>query len=305
MIKQWFGVGQQELDQTTRQPLLALAQHRVAAQKIALLRPDGKAKTGLEDMILVSDVMAEMTEGLLDAAGIHRMQSAELQSDLRARLFQHLEHMGGLIGRDIQLPAQFAHIGHTVGASESHADLDLAGHAEGMGLVREIIGRHQRHQFARTRPHEGQHGLARGHVGDDHAVFALMTAQPGQVALQGRAGDDEEKGGFRQSRHGQVALDPAARVQHLRIDDPARGNVHVVTAEILQERQRVRPLDPDLAEARHVEQAHALTQGHMLGALVVEPVLALPRIAIFALLPLVREPVGSLPARNRAEDRAS
>ena len=44
----------------------------------------------------------------------------------------------------------------------------------------------------------------------------------------------------REARHGQVALDAAVAVQHLRVDDAPDGHVHVVGAEPL-ERGRARP----------------------------------------------------------------
>jgi hypothetical protein len=61
-------------------PLLALAQDRVAADEIGFLRADGKAEAGLQHVILVGDVMAEMAEGLFDAAAVERVQPAELEA---------------------------------------------------------------------------------------------------------------------------------------------------------------------------------------------------------------------------------
>ena len=49
-----------------------------------------------------------------------------------------------------------------------------------------------------------------------------MSAQPGQVALQRRAGHDQQERGLREARDRQVALDAAALVQHLGVDDAAR-----------------------------------------------------------------------------------
>ena len=76
-------------------------------------------------MVLVGDVVAEMAERLFDAAGIERVQAAELQAEIGAGLLDRLEDMGGLVGRDVELPAEFADIGDAVGAGEAHADLDL------------------------------------------------------------------------------------------------------------------------------------------------------------------------------------
>ena len=132
-----------------------------------------------------------------------------------------------------------------------------------------------------------------------------MPAQPGEVALQSRARHDEEESGFGKPRDGQVALDAAARVEHLRVDDLSGRDVHVVGAQSLQESQCVAALNPDLAEGGHVEHADAGAHGHVLVASIVEPVLPLPAIAVLALLPFAGEPVGALPAGRLAEDGAT
>ncbi len=81
-------------------------------------------------------------------------------------------------------------------AGEAHADLDLARRAEGMGGVAEIVRADRLHQLARLRPHDAEHRLGRRHVGDDDEVIAQMPAQPGEVALQRRAGHDQQEGGL-------------------------------------------------------------------------------------------------------------
>ena len=132
-----------------------------------------------------------------------------------------------------------------------------------------------------------------------------MTAQPCQVPLQRRAGHDQQEGRFRQARDRQVALDPAARVQHLGIDNAAHRHIDIGPAHLLQEGHRIAPLDPDLAERGHVEEADTRAHRHMFGLLVPEPVGAAPAIVIFGLLTGVGEPVRPLPARNLAKDRAA
>ena len=90
-------------------------------------------------MVLVGDVVAEMAERLFDAAGIERVQAAEFQAEIRAGLLDRLEDMRGLIGRDVELPAEFADIGDAVGARQAHADLDLLERAERIVFVGEIV----------------------------------------------------------------------------------------------------------------------------------------------------------------------
>ena len=79
--EQRLGILQPELHQPALQSGLALPQHRVAADEIALAGLHRKAEAGLQHMVLVGDVVAEMAEGLFDAAGIERMQAAELQPE--------------------------------------------------------------------------------------------------------------------------------------------------------------------------------------------------------------------------------
>ena len=199
-------------------------------------------------MILIRDVMAEMPERLLDPATVKRMKPAKLQPQIRPRLFQRLEDMRRLVGGRVDLPAQLADIGHPVRAPKAHADLDLLRGAEGEGRVGEIRRADAGHQIARLRPHDAQDGLRRRHIGDDREGIPQMPSQPGQIALQRRPRHDQKEGRLRQPRHGQVTLDPAPRVQHLRIDDPPRSHVQIGPAQPLQEGQRIAPLDPDLAE---------------------------------------------------------
>ena len=73
----------------------------------------------------------------------------------------------------------------------------------------------------------------------------------------------------------------------------------------MQESGRVAALDPDLAERGHVKQANLFAHRHMFGALIVEPVLAVPVVFIFGFLARFGEPVCAFPAGNLAEHRAA
>ncbi|OIQ69659.1 hypothetical protein GALL_487370 [mine drainage metagenome] len=241
-----LGVGQTELHQPPVQPFITLAQHRVTPDESALLRADGKAQARLQHMILIGDVMPEMAERLLDPARIERVQTAEPHPHI-CRL-QRLEHMRGLIGGDVKLPPQLAHIGHAMRPRDAHTDLDFPRSAKGMRGVAKVIRADRRHQIARFRPHHAQHRLRRCHIGNHDELIRQVLAQPRQIPLQRRPRHHEEIRGLRQPRHGQIALNPTARVQHLRVDNPSRRNVHVIGAHPLEERASVAPLDADLAE---------------------------------------------------------
>ena len=92
---------------------------------------DGEAEAGFEDVVLVGDVVAEVAVGLLDAAAVEGVEAAEPEAGGGARFLQRLEGVGGLVGGDVELPAELADVGDAVGAGETHAELDLASGAEG------------------------------------------------------------------------------------------------------------------------------------------------------------------------------
>ena len=132
-----------------------------------------------------------------------------------------------------------------------------------------------------------------------------MAVQPGEIALHGRRGRDDQEGGFRQAGDRQVRLDAAAGVEPLGVDQPARLDRDIVAANPVQDRFGIPPLDPELAEGGHIEQADALADRHVLVARMAEPVLAPPAVTVFRRNAFRREPVGALPARRFAETRAA
>ncbi|ESX83494.1 hypothetical protein X755_32835 [Mesorhizobium sp. LNJC405B00] len=167
------------------------------SDELALGGFDRKAEAGLQHIVLVGDVMAEMPKRLFDATGIQRMQAAKFQADIRPRFIDRLEDMGRLVGRNIKFPAEFADIGDAVGTGEAHADLDLLEGAEWIVVVGEIVGADFLDQLSRIRTHQAEHGLSCRDIGDDYEFIPDMPAQPGEVALQRRARHDEEVGGLR------------------------------------------------------------------------------------------------------------
>ena len=100
-----------------------------------------------------------------------------------------------------------------------------------------------------------------------------------------------------EARDGEVGLDAAVGVQPLRVDDAAGLDGDVVGADALQHGFGIGALDADLAERRHVEQGDAGAHGGVLGGGVVEPVLALPAVAVFGLLALGAGALGQIPER--------
>jgi hypothetical protein len=135
-----FGIGELKLDHATFQPCFAFPQYRVTPDEIGFLGADGKSESSLQHVILIGDVMAEMPERLFDAATVERVEPAKFQAVIRARPGERFKDVGGLICRNIKLPSQFADIGDAMGASQTHADLDLAGGCEREAIGAQIIG---------------------------------------------------------------------------------------------------------------------------------------------------------------------
>ena len=128
VVDERFRVLEQELHHPPSQAGVLLLQNSVAADEgavpaVGLARLDREAEPGLQHVVVVGDVVAEMAERLFDAAGIHGVQAAELQAVIVARLAQSFEHMRGLIGGHVKLPPQFADIGDPMrpGEAESKA----------------------------------------------------------------------------------------------------------------------------------------------------------------------------------------
>ena len=158
-----------------------------------------------------------------------------------------------------------------------HAD-----HADGVGLVAQL-----------------DRLVARAHV----------QAQPAEVGVDRRRAGDDAEALLAEARDGDVGDDAAALVQELRVDDAPRAAIDVRVAHALEQRGRARARDGDLAERRHVDQAHALAQRRRLlgqhggvgrlgpaeGALLLpRPPPRLPGLAV----------VGALPAVLAGEDGA-
>ena len=297
-------LGQPELHHAPGHARLSHRQHRIAPDEVALVRLYGKPEARLEDMVLIGDVVPKMPESLFDPAGIEGVESAELQPDLLARLNQRLERMRGLIRADVKLPAEFADIAHPMRPGETHSQLDFTGGSKGVCVIAEVVRTDELHQVPRLGPHDAENGLGHRDVCDDRKIVAHMPPEPRHIPNHCRRRDDQQKRGFGQAGHGQIALDPAPRVQHLRVDETSGGNVDVIGADALEEGAGVAPLDPDLAKGRHIEQPDAFAHSHMVGLVVLEPVLPSPVVAIFCRLPGIGEPVCPLPSGGFTKNRA-
>ena len=134
-----------------------------------------------------------------------------------------------------------------------------------------------------------------------------MLADPGAVVLPERRSGHDAKPVLGEARDGEVALDAATRIEHLRVRDAPHLSGEAVTAEALEERGGAFPDDVELRKRGLVEQRCGLAARAVLGTDRGRPELArpTPRAQRLVALSCVRlEPVGALPARLLPEDRA-
>src|SRR6516164_8721714 len=106
----------------------------------------------------------------------------------------------------------------------------------------------------------------------DAAVGRHVHADPAAIAGDEVAAGRHPEALGGPARDRQVALDPAARIQKLRVDDRADRTVDVVVGEPLEQRQRARSLDVELAERGEVEEADALANRAVLDPDTVEEI---------------------------------
>ena len=133
--------------------------------------------------------------------------------------------------------------------------------------------------------------------------------EPAEVGVDRRRARDDPEPLLPQPRHGEVGDDPSVAVQELRVDHAPHRAVDAGVAHPLEQRQRARARDRDLAEGRQVHDADAVADRVMLAR---EPIEVGRRLPSERALVLSRaapraarlEVVRALPAVLRAEDGA-
>ena len=167
----------------------------------------------------------------------------------------------------VQLPAELAHVRHPQGVDGHEADGDGARGEVRETRVGDVVARQRREDVARPGSPQREADPAGCDVVEQHAaVIGQVPPQPAQVVLPDRGPGDHQVAVGRDPGHRQVALDAAALVEQLRVDDPADRYVHVVRAQPLEERDRTRTDDLDLGERALIEQAGRLPGRQRLGA---------------------------------------
>ena len=183
---------------------------------------------------------------------------------LAARVPERVPEREPELRRAIELPAELAHVGHAKGQTRNRPNRELArAHVP----KRELVGRRRLQDLASRGPPETDAGELRRHVLHQHgAVIRRVLADPGQImSAEGRAGNDAEAI-LCEPRDREVALDPAARVEHRGVGDLTDLTRDPVVADTFQERRRALARNVDLREARLVEERRALTAGAVLGS---------------------------------------
>ena len=254
--------------------------------------------------------MAPVAVALLHPQRVQRVVAGVAQPVRGARRDEYVEHTGRELGGDVQLPAQFAHVGDTAGAHPCVAEVDLTRPAEREGLVGKAVGRRRAgqrlQQVARVGAHHTEHRVRRGDVGGHHPrLGGKVILEVAEVAhLRGRCGHDQVAIG-RQPSDGEIGLDAAALVEPLGVDDLADGHGHIVRADPVQHCLGIGAFQLELAERRLLEHADCVAHRMMLCRRVGEPVLLAVGVLVLGLHTLGGEPVGAFPARHLTEARAA
>ena len=138
----------------------------------------------------------------------------------RTRTHQGVEYLADMGDGDMELPAELADIGDAQGTDLPAGDGNRADMAEWKASIRYVGIRYLRENIAGPRPHERQRSPVLGDIGQACVKARLdMIGDPSEVVgAEARARHDIEVI-FGEACHGEIALDAAARIQHLGIGE--------------------------------------------------------------------------------------
>src|SRR5271165_2359582 len=299
------GIGHHERDQAAARAGRAGLLERLAAQEAdAGLELAGEQQPGLGRVVVRGQLAAEGPVGLLQPQRLDRVVAGVGQVQVGALVHQVLVGAHGELGRDVQFPAELAHVGDPGRADRGVAEVDLAARAEREGLVAEITAGEPGQQVTRSRAHDPVYGVLRGDV---HQRGVQVCGHPPRdvvlVAFGGCRAADQQERISREPGDGDVGLVGAVSVQHPGVDGPARGDRDVGGAQPLQHLFGVPAGHQVLGEAGLVEQGDGGAGGALLGAGPGLPVLLAPAVLDVRALAGRREEVRPLPAHLAAEAR--
>src|SRR5262245_18523192 len=243
---------------------LLCGEESVASDELALVELDGEPKAGFVRGVVGRDVRAPDAIALLEPHRVDGLVAAGDETVVAPGFPKDVPQRETELARAVQLPAELAHVRHAEREAGDGADCELSGaHVP----KREAVGRHRLQDRAGRRAPDPEAGQLRRDVFDDHrAVLWRVLADPGEVVAAERGARDDAEAVLGEARDGEVALDPAARVEHRRVCDLADFAGDSVVAEALQEVGSSLAGDVDLGEARLVEDRRRLAARQVLGA---------------------------------------
>ena len=267
----------------------------------------GPAETRLERRVVGRDVGTPGAIAFLEPQRFEGAVADRADAVRLARRHQRVEHVAGRGDRHMQLPAELADIGDAQRADRRGRRSRSRAHGrtgrpsfETSALVTARSMSRALGPISDSVPNSSVTSVELGvEAGAD------VVADPGEImGAEAGAGDDVEIV-FGKPRDGQVALDAAARVEQLRIGQPARPawrrrwrrssrapSAHPCRSARIWRRRTGRRCRPLRAHARCSSPTGA------------EPVLPAHRIDVAAARCRRRKPVRPLPAELRAEHRA-
>ena len=303
-VQERFGILEEHLDQAARRgPGHPPREQRIPPDEAAGLVPgDREAEPHVGWRVRVVDVEAVVAVRLLQpqaAQGAHPdVPVADVCSSLHERVVNRERHLG----RDVQLPAQLTHVRDPHRQDAGVVEVDLPRGQERERLVGQVGAREAGQELPRERALDGHEGRPGRDVRDrDVGILRRVALDPRRDPPVDEVGHDDEEPVLRQARDGQVGLDPAGRVQPRGVHEAPDRDGHVVGRDQVEDPLRVAALDEELGHQGHVQHAHGLSDGAVLGSLERERRVAAPTRDDLRGLAGACEPLGVFPPGRRPE----
>ncbi len=167
----------------------------------------------------------------------------------------------------VELPAELTDVRHAEGEDRDVADAQLARGEVREGGIAHVRARHGAEDVAGPRAPQPEADSTGRDVADRHGPIVRQVApQPRGVVVAERGPGHEQERLVRDAGHGQVGLDPPARVEKLGVDDGPDRPIDPIGAHPLEERKGSRASDLELGERALVEQARRGARRERLGA---------------------------------------
>ena len=215
---------------------LRLGQKRGAPEERAFIELHREAESGGKRRLLRRDVRAPDPVPLLEPQRIDCLVSRRNEPMLLAGRPDRVPETCAKLRRAVQLPAELADVRDPDREARNCTDRELLRPHVAKGAARQVGRRQGLQQRTGVRPPDPETGERGRHVGDVHrAVARRVLTDPGEVVLAERGSGDDPEAILGESRHREVAFDPAFRVEHLRVRDGADLAGDPVGAQRLEE----------------------------------------------------------------------